>query len=248
MAGDPSAIGDGKGAHMGKTSDVREAVEKELGYDSLLAGADITVRNINGDVTLRGAVHSYRQYLEAAMAACRVAGVTRVHNHLKVILPSGDVRDDAMLTTAANNALTANVTVPAGVEAAARNGNLTLTGAVPYHSQRVAAEKAVSGLTGVRGVRDEIELACDVDPADVRWQVEKALERSALVPDGSDVTVITSGNTVTLIGQVRTCARRDAVVDAAWRGHGVMAVLDELTVTGGHDDHGGRPGGEDAET
>ena len=103
---------------------------------------------------------------------------------------------------------------------------------MPYHSQRVAAAKAVSGLTGVRGVRDEIELACDVDPADVRWQVKKALERSALVPDGSDVTVNASGNTVTLIGQVRTSAERDAVVDAAWRGHGVMAVLDELTVTG----------------
>ena len=48
----------------------------------------------------------------AVEAAWRVAGVTNVHNHLEVVLPPGEVRDDAMLTTAANDA--ANVTVPAG--------------------------------------------------------------------------------------------------------------------------------------
>jgi osmotically-inducible protein OsmY len=41
-----------------------------------------------------------------------------------------------------------------------------------------------------------------------------------------------SGNTVTLIGQVRTEAQRDAVVRAAWRGHAVMAVVDQLGITG----------------
>ena len=39
-----------------------------------------------------------------------------MHNHLEVVLPPGDVRDDSMLTTAANDALAANVTVPTGVE------------------------------------------------------------------------------------------------------------------------------------
>ena len=53
-----------------------------------------------------------------------------MHNHLQVVLPDEDYRDDATLTTAANNALALNVTVPDGVEAAARDGNLRLTGAV----------------------------------------------------------------------------------------------------------------------
>jgi osmotically-inducible protein OsmY len=132
---------------------------------------------------------------------------------------------------AADDALTANATVPPGVRAVARGGALTLTGAVSFHSQRLAAEKAVSGLTGVRGVKDEIELVFDVDPADVRRRVKTALRGSALVPDDSDVVVVTSGNTVTLIGHVRTRAERDAVVGAAWRGHGVMAVVDEIEIT-----------------
>jgi hypothetical protein len=32
---------------MGKTRDVREAVEKELSYDPLIDAADISVKNIN---------------------------------------------------------------------------------------------------------------------------------------------------------------------------------------------------------
>ena len=41
-----------------------------------------------------------------------------------------------------------------------------------------------------------------------------------------------SGNTVTLIGHVRTEAQRDAVIRAAWRGHAVMAVVDQIEITG----------------
>jgi osmotically-inducible protein OsmY len=217
---------------MGKNTEIREAVEAELGKDPLVDATDITVRNINGDVALDGTVADYPQYLKAAAAARRVAGVTNVHNRLKVVLPPGDVRDDAMLTTAANDALAANVMVPAGVEATARNGNLTLTGMVQSASQRAAAERAVSGLLGLRGIRNEIEVTFDVDPAGVKQLVKEALERTAPVPDGSDVVVNTSGGTVTLIGQVRTKAERDAVVGAAWMGHGVEVVVDELEVTG----------------
>ena len=217
---------------MGKTRDVREAVEKELSYDPRVDATDISVKNINGKVALTGTVPSYPQYLEAARAAWRVAGVTEVHSHLEVVLPPGAVRDDAMLTTAANNALAADATVPEGVEAIARNGNLTLTGTVQYLSQRAAVEKVVSGLIGVRHVRDEIDVVCGVEPADVKQLVRRALDRSALVADDSDVLVDTSGSTVILTGHVRTRAERDAVVGATWMARGVAMVVDELEVTG----------------
>jgi osmotically-inducible protein OsmY len=183
-------------------------------------------------VALTGTVPSYPQYLEAAQAAWRVAGVTEVHNHLEVALPPGAIRDDAMLTTAANNALAADATVPEGVEATATNGNLTLTGTVQYLSQRAAVEKVVSGLIGVRHVQNQIDVVCGVEPADVKQLVRKALDRSALVPDDSDVLVDTSGSTVILAGHVRTRAERDAVVGATWMARGVAMVVDELEVTG----------------
>jgi osmotically-inducible protein OsmY len=217
---------------MSQTKDIRDAVESELSYDPLVDDADISVKNINGDVALNGTVPSYPQYLEAAAAARRVAGVKNLQNHLEVVLPSGDYRDDALLTTTANNALTLNVTVPDGVEATAKDGNLTLTGTVSYGGERTAAEQAVTYLTGVRNVRDDIEISTDADPVDVTFNVQDALDRYVLIPDDSDVVVDTSGNTVTLTGHVRTWAEHDAVVDAAWMATGVYDVRDGLDVTG----------------
>ena len=46
-----------------------------------------------------------------------MAGVTNVHNHHpEVVLPPGDVRDDSMLTIAANDALAVDVMAQTGVE------------------------------------------------------------------------------------------------------------------------------------
>jgi len=218
---------------MGTSKDIREAVEAELKFDPLVDDADIHVVNANGDVALNGTVASYPQYLEAAAAAQRVGGVKNVHNHLEVVLPDADFRDDAMLTTAANNALAQNVTVPDGVEAAAQDGNLTLTGTVGYGKERAAAERAVSGLIGLRNVRNDIEISYDVEsPVDVDLHVQEALQRSALVPDDSDVKVETKGGIITLTGHVRTWAEHDAVVDAAGMALGVIDVHDDLQNTG----------------
>jgi osmotically-inducible protein OsmY len=217
---------------MGTTKDIRAAVEAELEFDPLVDDADVHVVNINGDVALDGTVPSYPQYLEATAAAQRVAGVRNVQNHLQVVLPDEDYRDDAILTTATNNALALNVTVPNGVEATARDGNLTLTGAVEYGRQRKAAELAVAWLTGVRNVKDDIDISYDADLVDVTWFVQDALDRNALVDDDSDVSVDTSGNTVTLRGHVRTWAERDEVVGAAWMAGGVMQVRDDLDIIG----------------
>jgi len=217
---------------MGKTKDVRAAVEAELGFDPLVNAADIKVVNLGGDVTLAGTVPSYPQYLEAAAAARRVDGVTGVHNNLMVRLPDSDYRDDIQLITAANNALTQNVTVPDGVEATAFDGDITLTGTVSYLTERAAAEAAVSSVTGVRNVRNDIDISYAIDPVDVDLHVQQALDRSAMVPDGSDVKSETKDGVITLTGHVSTWAEHDAVVGAAWMALGVIDVLDELQITG----------------
>jgi osmotically-inducible protein OsmY len=217
---------------VGKTKDIREAVEAELDFDPLVDDGDITVKNMNGEVALNGTVPSYPQYQEAAAAAQRVSGVTRVHNHLEVVLPPENYRDDPTLTTMANNALTANISVPASVEAVASNGNIMLSGTVRYGSERASAELAVAGLTGVRNIQDEIDIASDADPADVTLGVQEALDRNALILDDSDVVVDAEANTVSLSGHVRTWAEHDAAVDAAWMASGVYDVQDNLYVTG----------------
>jgi osmotically-inducible protein OsmY len=217
---------------VGKTKDIRDAVEAELDFDPLVDDGNITVKNVSGEVGLNGTVPSYPQYQEAAAAAQRVQGVTSVHNHLEVVLPPESYRDDATLTTMANNALAANICVPATVEATAGNGNIMLSGTVRYGSERAAAELAVAGLTGVRNVGDEIGIASDADPADVTLRVQEALDRNALILDDSDVAVDADANTVNLSGHVRTWAEHDAAIDAAWMASGVYDVQDNVFVTG----------------
>jgi len=218
---------------VSKTKDVRAAVEKELSFDPMVDSRDIAIDNIEGYVSLTGTVPSYPQYLGAAAAARRVAGVTGVHNHLEVVLPEGDYRDDVKLATAANNALAQNVTVPEAVEATAEDGNITLTGTVSYGTERAAAETAVSGLIGVRSVSNDIDISYNViDPVDVDLHVQQALDRSALVPDDSDVKTDTKDGVITLTGHVHTWAEHDAVVSAAWMAVGVIDVTDNIQVTG----------------
>ena len=79
---------------MGKTADVHEAVRQELDFDPLVDATDITVVHLGGAVALNGTVPSHPQYLEAAVAARRVAGVGRLDNHLEVVLS-----DAATVTT-----------------------------------------------------------------------------------------------------------------------------------------------------
>ena len=217
---------------MSKTKDVRAAVEKELGFDPRVNSSDIKVMTIGGNVNLTGTVPSFPQYLQAPAAARRVAGVTSVDNNLEVVLPESNYRDDIKLTTAANNALAADVTVPDSVEAIADDGNVTLTGTVSYGTERDAAAAAVAVLAGVRNVWNEIVISYDIGPVGVNLHVQEALDRSALVPDGSDVQADTKGGVITLTGHVRTWAEHDAVVAAALMARGVIDVRDNLQVTG----------------
>ena len=214
------------------TRDVREAVRKELEFDPLIDASGITVKNMNGDVALNGTVPSYPQYLEAAAAAKRVQGVTRVHIHLMVELPLADYRNDAMLTTAANNALATALIVPGNVQASASEGDVWLTGMVSNRFERDAAERVIAGLAGVRGIIDDIEFLSDIEAGDVNDLVLGALDRYGLLADDSDVRVDASDGTVIVTGHIRTWAEHDAVMDAVWRGVGVRNVRDNLVVTG----------------
>jgi len=91
---------------------------------------------------------------------------------------------------------------------------------------------AVAGLTGVRNVRDDIEISYNADPVDIDLHVQEALRRSALVSDDSDVKAALDRGVITLTGHVHTWAEHDAVVGAAWMASGVIDVDDDLQVTG----------------
>jgi len=146
-----------RGQGSGMDRDIRAAVYQELDADRLVDAADIEVEVVNGEVSLKGTVPSQDQRAEAATAARRVAGVAGVDNLLDVAMPVGDDLEDAALAQRVSGALAANH-VPDGVRAAAREGDVVLTGTVSDVAQRAAAEDAAAGVAGVLSITNRIEV------------------------------------------------------------------------------------------
>lgn len=69
------------------------------------------------------------------------------------------------------------------MEATARDGNITFTGAVSLGHQRTEAMAVVAELPGVRSVRNDIEFLDSVKLADVARHVQDALDRCAVLSD-----------------------------------------------------------------
>ena len=134
---------------MTTAEDIRGAVNRALTSDPMIDSHDIEVDVLQSTVLLNGTVPSQAQAAEATAAASRVAGVADVYNLLEVALPSDDYGNDAALAGFANQALAANPAVPAGVSAVARDGNITLTGAVRSDAEKAAAQETIASVGGV---------------------------------------------------------------------------------------------------
>jgi osmotically-inducible protein OsmY len=214
-------------------NEIKQDVRDELLWDPRVNDGRVSVDVSDNVVTLSGSVDSYTQRLCAALDAERVLGVSAVVNHLDVIVPSFHARTDKDIARAAADALQWNVDVPANrVTVRVDNGMVTLDGAVDWYYQKDAAESAVQGLFGVRGVVDRITVQPQMtpSPSDVRNRIVAALQRGAET-DANNIVVDTDGNgQVTLRGTAHSWAERDDAERAAWMAPGVRTVNDLLVV------------------
>jgi osmotically-inducible protein OsmY len=210
--------------------ELRFDVEQELFWEPRVDNEAIAVSTEDGDVTLRGTVGSFREKREAASAAKRVFGVTKVDNELRVRLLDDERRDDADLRGAVLQALMLDSLVPATIDAAVKDGIVTLTGWTPYNYQRAEAEFVAGNVPGVIGLDDQVELTIDdPTPADVRQSIEKAFKRDASL-DAETLSIDTYDGTVMLSGRVDSWVEHDAAVNAAWAAPGVRAVEDQIVI------------------
>jgi osmotically-inducible protein OsmY len=210
--------------------ELRHDVEEELFWEPRVDNAAIAVATDEGDVTLRGTVGSFREKREAASAAKRVYGVTKLDNQLSVRLLDGDRRGDADLRGAVLQALMLDAAVPSSIDASVKDGMVTLTGMAPFNYQRAEAESVAGNVPGVIGLDDQVELIIDdPTPADVRDSINKAFERDASL-DAEALSIDTFDGTVTLSGHVESWLEHDAAVNAAWAAPGVRVVDDLIVV------------------
>jgi osmotically-inducible protein OsmY len=206
---------------------LRDAVLKELAWDSHVDASAIGVAAKSGSVTLTGFIDSYAGKLAAERAAKRVRGVRAVANDVQVRLRLDRTDEDVAADVA--RALNSRVTIPSSVQAAVHQGHVTLTGHVDSLFCRAVAEKAVSPIKGVKEVVNRIEVKTAVSPRDIQREIARALHRNADVDSrGIEVTVV--GSKLRLGGTVSSWREREAVERAASHASGIAVVDNRIAV------------------
>ncbi len=202
----------------------------ELKWDPAVGQAEIGVAVNDAVVTLSGEVESFAKRFAALKATERVAGIRAIAEDIHVKIPSSTTRTDTEIAHAAANALDWDVEVPVpAVKARVQGGWIWLEGEVEWQYQRIAAERAVRYLTGVKGVTNVVKLTPRVTTSDIKARVETALKRHAEL-DAKNIRVETHEGKVTLRGTVHSFTERKDAEAAAWGAPGVSMVEDDLAV------------------
>jgi osmotically-inducible protein OsmY len=221
---------------MRTDTELQHAVMEELAWEPGVDAAEIGVSAESGIVTLNGIVKSLPQKWAAEKAAQRVSGVKAVTDQIVVKLPGDAEIGDSEIARAAVNALDWNASLPRGhVQVIVSHGWVTLEGNVRFHYERVAAEYAVRGLRGVKGVTNLISVKPpQPSPKDIKHRIEQAFKRSADL-DAETISVDAKDGRVILRGTVDSWAERERAELAAWAAPGVSRVENEILVTSGHE-------------
>ena len=213
-------------------AEIQKAVLDELKWDGRVLATDVGVEVNTGVVTLTGTVDSFAKRVAAQEAAHRVSGVLDVANDIEVRIPSSSARTDTEIAQAVRQALEWDVFVPhEQIQTTVSNGFVTLTGTIGLRSQRNEAYRAVSKLSGVRGVINKIEVLPVERPAfgKVQETIEQALARLA-EREAKRIVITVKDGEVTLSGRVRSRRERQAVVESAGHAPGVRVIRDHLII------------------
>lgn len=211
-------------------TNIREDVMEALEFEPSIDANDIGVAVDRGIVTLTGHVPTYLQRLTVERVAARVKGVRGIAQEIEVRLAGTHQTADDEIARRAADLLMWNASIPKdSVKVKVSDGYVTLLGAVEWNYQRDAAQAAISGISGVRSVLNQIEIRHKPTPSDIRQRIENALKRDAEL-DAAAIRVQVADGVVTLDGKIDNWADRQIAERAAWAAPGVRRVNDNLHV------------------
>jgi osmotically-inducible protein OsmY len=212
-------------------SQIKTDVLNELKWDSRVDETDVGVQIKDGIVTLVGSVDVYAKKIASREAAHRVHGVLDVVDELQVKIAGVGAPTDIDIARGVRDALEWDAFVPdEKITSTVSLGIVTLEGVVPTWSQRADAERVVRGLTGVRGVINQISvMAKAVDSSRIKADIEEALERQA-EREARRIGVQVKDGVVMLTGRVRSWVEKDTIDRVVGFATGVRRVDDRLVV------------------
>jgi osmotically-inducible protein OsmY len=215
---------------MTSDEEIQKRVLEEFKWDARIRPTEVGVAVKDGVVTLAGIVDSYTKKWTAEEIALRVRGVHAVANELEVKLPSSAERTDQDIARDAKQALESAFDVPQTVTVVVDNGWVTLRGEVEWQHERLAAERRVRNIRGVKGVINSLVVAPKTKPEDVKKRIEDAFVRTAEI-DAKNIKVDVQDGRVILKGQVHSWYEKEEAKREAWLAPGVREVVDQLQIT-----------------
>lgn len=211
---------------------LRQDIIDELDFEPSIDAADIGVSVEDGVVTLTGHVPTYSQKIAVEDVVRRVKGVRAIAQEIEVRPYGTNITADDEIAKRAVNSINWHTAIPAGaVQVKVQKGWVTLTGKVDWQYQKNAAEDAVSKLTGVIGVSNQVALKPRPSSFDVKKRIEDALKRNAELEAKAISVDVLEGGKVRLEGKVHAWSERSAAERAAWSAAGVTTVDDRITVS-----------------
>jgi len=210
---------------------IRADIMSEIEWDPFIRDVPCKVTVDNGAVTLTGQAPSLAARVSVVEVAHRVQGVLDVVDEMTVAPTPESLRTDVDIARAVRDCLQWDAYLPdERISCTVSSGTVTLRGSVDTWAQRGDAERAVQRLTGVRQVVNRLTVESrSVDPAAVRLQIERALERRA-EREARRITVAVKDGVVTLTGSVQSWAERNAVERVAGSASGVTGIDDRIVV------------------
>ena len=235
---------------------LKDRVEKALKADTTLKDSDISVASVNdGVVLLKGEAKTIGDHLRAVETTARVPGVRRVASEIQSPDKVGDAeiyrdRDekgmtaeaketmsDGYITSATKLKLMADSRVPGlDVNVDTYGHEVTLFGMVPTKEAKAAAEEIAKGVSGVKTVKNELQVVPEkrketvqAADGDIEKRVENAIEQTESLKD-ADIKVEVSNGVARLTGTVERPEQRMTAAVVAREAAGVKAVKEELRI------------------
>ena len=116
---------------------------------------------------------------------------------------------------------------------AVHNGIVTLSGTVPFYSDKLAAEEAAKRVKGVKAVAEDIEVSltqnAQLSDSQIAESVVRALEWNTSVPH-ENIKIKVDDGRVTLEGEVDWLYQKEAALNAIRYLRGVKGIGNWITV------------------
>jgi len=211
-------------------SEIQKDVMAEIRWEPLLNVSEIGVSVKNSIVTLSGTVDTYTKKLKAEEAAKRVVGVKAVVENVDVKVSSLGQKTDADIAEAVVNALRWHTSVPdEKIKVKVEKGWVNLDGSVEWEFQRNSAKNAITNLSGVIGITNNIKIMPTLKVTDIKNKIASAFQRSATI-DSEKINIIADGSRITLTGKVRSYTEKKDAENAAWLAPGVDRVENKIEI------------------